>query len=151
MTNTRDKDYEYNPNCANYVFYGARNISVCQEWLDNPQSFLTWALENGYNDNLTIDRIDSFQNYEPSNCRFISKSEQPYNLRNLTTNKSGYKGISWSKKERKWLSMISINNHAKRIGSFKTVKEACEARNKFIDDNKLLHQKVEYKGEVSPY
>ena len=141
----------YNTNCANYKFYGLKGVNVCEEWLKSPQLFLDWALANGYKDNLTIDRIDSFKNYEPSNCRFISKSEQLYNLRNLTTNKSGYKGISWSRKEKRWLAIISINNKSKRIGSFTVVKEACEARNKFIDENNLPHQKVEYKGEVNPY
>lgn len=141
----------YNPNSANYRFYGARNIKVCQEWLNNPQAFFDWAFENGYEEHLTIDRINSLDDYKPKNCRFISKSEQPYNLRNLTTNKSGYKGISWSRKEKKWLVVISINNHSKRIGGFKTVKEACEARNNFIDTNQLKHQKIEYKGEVNPY
>ena len=72
-------------------------------------------------------------------------------LRNLITNKSGYKGISWSKKEKRWLSIISINNRSKRIGSFKNVKEACEARNKFIIENNLKHQMVKYEGESNPY
>jgi hypothetical protein len=141
----------YNSNNGNYRFYGARGIEVCDEWIQNPQIFFDWAFQNGYEEHLTIDRINSLDDYKPENCRFITKQDQPYNLRNLTTNKSGYKGISWSRKEKKWLAMISINDKAKRIGSFKTVKEACEARNNFIDTNQLKHQKVEYKGEVNPY
>lgn len=141
----------YNENSVNYKFYGAKNIIICKNWLENPKLFFEWALKNGYNDTLTIDRINSYGNYTPDNCRFVAKSEQPYNLRNLITNKSGYKGISWSKKEKRWLSIISINNRSKRIGSFKNVKEACEARNKFIIENNLKHQMVKYEGESNPY
>ena len=51
-----------------------KNISVCKEW-DKYENFKNWALSNGYNDNLTIDRIDPNKDYNPSNCRFISLSE----------------------------------------------------------------------------
>ena len=59
-----------------YKHYGGRGIKVCDEWLgeDGFQNFLEWAMVNGYNDDLTIDRIDIDGNYEPSNCRWITKS-----------------------------------------------------------------------------
>jgi hypothetical protein len=61
-----------NPNSHNYKYYGGKGVRVCDEWNSNYENFRDWARENGYEDNLTIDRIDSDGNYEPSNCRFIT-------------------------------------------------------------------------------
>lgn len=62
--------------------YGDRGISVCREWVDNYEVFRKWALNNGYNDDLTIERIDVNGNYCPSNCKFITLSEQSKNKQN---------------------------------------------------------------------
>ena len=63
-----------NKNTIAYKWYGIKGISVCDEW-SKIEQFCDWALLNGYKDNLTIDRIDSNKNYEPSNCRWITQSE----------------------------------------------------------------------------
>lgn len=55
--------------------YSDKGISVCKEWRNDYFTFKKWALENGYNDKLTIDRIDSNGNYEPCNCRFVTPRE----------------------------------------------------------------------------
>ena len=69
-------------NDYHYKWYGAKGITICQEWLDDFMSFYNWSLENGYKDNLTIDRIDVNGNYEPSNCRWIDHKTQCNNRHN---------------------------------------------------------------------
>lgn len=71
----------YNSNLWNYQYYGARGIKMCDEWKNNYQTFKKWALENGYQDNLSIDRIDTNGNYEPNNCRWVTDKEQKNNTR----------------------------------------------------------------------
>lgn len=68
-----------NPNCRSYKHYGAKGISVCDEWATDFASFRSWAMANGYADDLTIDRIDCKGNYEPGNCRFVTTAVQNRN------------------------------------------------------------------------
>lgn len=65
----------YNTTCRAYKNYGGRGIIVCDEWKNDFNNFYNWAMANGYKDDLTIDRIDNDGNYEPNNCRWITKSE----------------------------------------------------------------------------
>lgn len=74
-----------NPNCKSYKWYGAKGVSVCDEWQDY-SSFKKWAINNGYDKNAehgvcTIDRINPYGNYSPDNCRWISMEEQARNKR----------------------------------------------------------------------
>lgn len=64
-----------------YQAYGGRGISVCDEWLESPMSFVEWGLGNGYRKGLTIDRIDVNGNYHPDNCRFVDQTTQARNRR----------------------------------------------------------------------
>lgn len=69
----------------NFKYYGGRGITICEEWRDNFEAFYTWAISNGYADNLSIDRIDVNGNYEPSNCRWATVAEQNRNKRKTYT------------------------------------------------------------------
>lgn len=72
----------YRKTCKEYPNYGLRGISICEEWLNSLEKFHIWSLSNGYKKGLEIDRIDVNGNYEPSNCRWITKKEQNSNKRN---------------------------------------------------------------------
>ena len=64
-----------------YRLYGARGITVCDEWRDSFEAFRDWAQESGYRDDLTIDRINVDGNYDPGNCRWATRKEQMHNTR----------------------------------------------------------------------
>lgn len=68
-----------NSNVPFYKYYGGKGIAVCEEWQNDFQSFFGWSMANGYEDHLTIDRIDNDGNYEPSNCRWVSMTVQNRN------------------------------------------------------------------------
>lgn len=112
-----------NPKNPAYFNYGGRGISLCDEWLDF-QSFNQWAMNNGYQKNLTIDRINNDGNYEPSNCRWVNAMTQAnnrrtnkiieHNSKNYTVAEfSRYLNISYSclrhRLDRKWSIEKIIN------------------------------------------
>lgn len=93
-----------------YSNYGARGITVCNEWKNNFLVFRDWALNNGYDENAkygecTIDRIDVNGNYEPSNCRWINLKSQAKNT--TRTIKITYKGKTQCLKD--WAKELKID------------------------------------------
>lgn len=74
----------YNPREISYKRYGARGISVCDEWRNSSRLFVEWALANGWVPGLQIDRINNDGPYSPENCRWITRSQ---NLRNCRSNR----------------------------------------------------------------
>lgn len=71
----------YDQNHKYYKDYGGRGITICDEWLNDKKSFFKWAMNNGYQDDLTIDRIDNDKGYSPDNCRWVDQSTQNENTR----------------------------------------------------------------------
>src|ERR1035437_324733 len=79
----------YNPKNTRYPYYGERGIEMCGEWLGEhgPINFMNWSLSNGYTDDLSIDPINNDENYEPSNCRWVTQKEKANNRRPRRTRK----------------------------------------------------------------
>lgn len=71
-----------NSKSINYKDYGARGITICDEWLHDFQAFYNWSMLHGYKDNLEIDRIDNDKGYIPENCCWTTREQQQNNKRN---------------------------------------------------------------------
>lgn len=87
----------YNPNASRYNRYGGKGIKICQEWIDDFMNFYNWAIENGYDDKKSIDRINVKGNYEPSNCRWETATVQ--NRNKDCVPQYEYQGIKFSQSE----------------------------------------------------
>lgn len=89
----------YNPNAQEYYNYGGKGVRVCNEWLgeDGYKHFREWALSHGYQEGLSIDRIDSDGNYEPGNCQWLTIGENTAKsnriIQHRFANKGEYYGI----------------------------------------------------------
>lgn len=114
----REKDKRFNN-------YGGRGIKVCEEWKNNFNHFAEWAYKNGYNENLTLDRIDVNGDYEPSNCRWVTLKQQENNRSNnhLITYKNETKTLAqWAEEKN-----IKYSTLERRINRYHwTIERALE-------------------------
>lgn len=113
-SNKKNKDYKN---------YGGRGITVCEEW-KNYLTFKKWALENGYSDTLTLDRIDNDKGYCTGNCRWADEETQNNNKQQ--SRKIEYKGKIKSVEQ--WAKEYNINRSTlvNRLNKGKSIKEALE-------------------------
>ena len=124
-----------NPKNKRYKDYGGRGITVFEEWLD-VRNFVSWAEATHPNiEGYTLDRIDNDKGYSPENCRWADKSTQSINQRIRKDNTSGYVGVTSN--GTKWMARITSNNKRVCLGTFFTKKEAAQARDTYIIENKL--------------
>ena len=134
------KDRTANKNNKQYSDYGGRNIIMWEDWFNNFTTFREWSLNNRYTEDdksLSIDRIDNDGNYEPSNCRWTTKNIQARNTRMQINNTSGFRGVSWNKRNSKFMSYLSVNYKRKHLGYFLTAVEGAIAYNNYIIENSL--------------
>jgi hypothetical protein len=106
-------------------------IRVCVDWMVY-ETFAAWAKEHGYADGLEIDRIDNDGDYRPSNCRFVTRSQQMMNRRKFSSarNTSRFKGVSYRKGKHgklRWRTRVFKHGRCIYDGHFATEREAKEA------------------------
>lgn len=111
-----------------YKNYGGRGITVCDEWEHDYLKFHEWAIANGYDGSLTLDRINVNGNYEPSNCKWSTWSQQGQNKRMSTKNTSGVSGVTFNKSRGIYIVRIGVNGKRIFVGEYKSFEEAKDAR-----------------------
>lgn len=112
----------YNPNVPEYRYYGARGISMCDEWRQDFVSFYDWMMSHGYDPSqprgvCTIDRIDYNGPYSPENCRIVSQLEQMNNVRSNHTveyNGETHTIAEWSRIT--GINQFKIRNRISKLG-----------------------------------
>lgn len=128
-----------NPQHSDYQWYGGKGIKVCEAWYDY-ETFKTWALNNGYNDNLTIDRIDGDGNYCPENCRWATMTIQANNKKSVP--KYEYNGEMHSISE--WARILGVKRELLRDRINRLGWSVDEA---FSTPPSPINQYFEYNGE----
>ena len=118
----------YSKTDKSYRWYGAKGIGVCKEWIDNPRLFEDWSMEHGYQEGLTIDRIDETKDYYPENCRWITRED---NARYKSTTKMmTVDGVSHTGKDWAKICVVGINvvNNIRREHGEEIAKEFIRRR-----------------------
>lgn len=116
----------YKSSAHDYIRYGGAGIITCDEWKNDFMSFYNWSIDNGYKDNLTIDRKDNNKGYFPDNCRWVRLSDNLLNKRVQKNTKSGYKGVCMMH-DGVWYSMITCKGVKHYLGRFKNIIDAARA------------------------
>lgn len=128
------------PSFTAYEYYGGRGITVCRRWpLRNPSGFENFLEDMGHipEKGYTLDRLDCDKDYSPLNCKWSSKSEQSYNRRLHSNNKTGVTGVSWH--FNRYVVSISKDGVDYYLGKYKCFEEAIVVR---------LKKEVELYGEI---
>ena len=133
----------YNPDERCYANYGGRGITVCDEWMEF-EAFYQWAIQNGYSEELTIDRIDNDKGYFPENCRWVTRKVQGNNKR--SNRRLEYQGQTKTLEDWAILFGMKLGTVANRLNLGLSVEKALEIPVKEIGQRKML----EYQGETKP-
>lgn len=118
----------YSKTDKSYRWYGAKGIGVCKEWIDNPRLFEDWSMKHGYQEGLTIDRIDETKDYCPENCRWITREDNARyksTTKMMTVNGVSHTGKDWAK-----ICIVGINviNNIRREHGEEIAKEFIRRR-----------------------
>jgi hypothetical protein len=117
----------YRKTTSNFIHYGGRGITVCDEWKNSFEVFYS-DMGDKPSEEHTLDRIDVNGNYEPFNCKWATKKEQARNRR--IRSKTGVTGVSFNKRLNKYQAKIKVEGEEFYLGSFDTLEKATEARSK---------------------
>lgn len=135
------KDRCYNENNPDYKYYGGKGIKICDEWLDPDNgcvNFYNWSLENGYEEHLTIDRIDPNSDYCPENCRWITIEEQQRNkTTNLIIDFMGYQFKTYEISELFGILITTVAEYHNKGKLYKYMESKC--------DEEMIKRIKEYK------
>lgn len=130
----------YNPKERAYRWYGAKGIKICDEWLNNPLSFEDWALSHGYQNDLTIDRIEENKDYSPMNCRWVTNKDNAKfksTTRIIEVDGEQHTG-------REWANVLQLGtntiNTMLRFYPEETVKHFIKERKKDFTKHRKSHQ-----------
>lgn len=125
---------------TSYIKYGAKGITVCQEWMDSYDSFYVWSINNGYHESLTIDRIDGRKGYDPENCRYVGYREQNLNL-NKKPSASGFIGVARNGKKYMFRVRVTTEFRFSSLTIYESALDAAIAYNKYCDLHSLTNQR----------
>ena len=110
----------YDKNYPSYHRYGGRNIKMCFEWENNAEAFIRWAISNGYQKTLEIDRIDNNGDYSPTNCRWTTRL---INVRNSTISKLNIKQVKEIREAKQTMGLSNVD----LASQYKVTPEAISA------------------------
>ena len=135
----------FNKNTPGYHNYGARDITMCDEWSNSFTSFYNHvkSLPDYGKKGYTLDRINNDGNYEPGNVRWVDKHIQVVNRRKPHNKHAPFVGVTKYPAGDGYLSYLSINRKRKHIASTRTILEAVDARNNYIIENGLWEYPIQ--------
>lgn len=133
-------------NIKKYPYHAGKGIKVCDEWVDNFAVFRDWSMENGYEETLSLDRINNDGNYCPENCRWVNSQIQSLNKTMYSNNKTGHKGVYYLKNDNKYAVEIYLNNRTLSLGRYSDLEDAIKVRRK-AEEKYLIPLLSNYSGQ----